>query len=419
MSNDETNPMTAPTRREYLAYGGAVAGSGLLAGCSAGTESGSTTEPTETEAETRTETETDTSTATETESETTSTTESYAVAMAPMGEVAFDRVPERIFTRLTHHAGMAFALGRGNDVNAMHAPDYYHELWSQFTERLEGVSLDWKGLYSSWDPDKETLYELDSDVHLTDPASVAALDSWDGADLEEIGENVAPWFGNKFSDRHGTPPDEWTDAYRYYDLWEIFERVAQVFREEARYEALAEIRADLLEMIEADLPPADRRPTAVMGGMSDVQNPYVYNVDTPGFLTAHLRPLGPLDAFGDDVSSGDRVDMEAMLEADPDVIFTLGGMHPQTDMAAVRDGLADDSVGRNLTAVENGRVYAQGARYQGPILNLFQLEMTAKQLYPDRFGEWPTYVDGPYPEIPDDEQLFDRERVAAIIRGEL
>lgn len=35
--------------------------------------------------------------------------------------------------------------------------------------------------------------------------------------------------------------------------------------------------------------------------------------------------------------------------------------------------------------------------------------MTAKQLYPERFGEWPGHTDGePYPEIPAPERLFDR-----------
>jgi len=42
--------------------------------------------------------------------------------------------------------------------------------------------------------------------------------------------------------------------------------------------------------------------------------------------------------------------------------------------------------------------------------------MTAKQLYPDIFGEWPTYENGDhYPEIPSAEQLFSRDRVANII----
>ncbi|EJN60521.1 hypothetical protein HSB1_11240 [Halogranum salarium B-1] len=113
------------------------------------------------------------------------------------------------------------------------------------------------------------------------------------------------------------------------------------------------------------------------------------------------------------------VDFEALLEADPDVMLFLGGMQPDTNMADLRATLESDAVTSKITAVQDGRVHPQGARYQGPILNLFQLEMTAKQLYPDQFGAWPTYEEGPYPEFPADEQLFDRERVAAAILGEL
>lgn len=52
-------------------------------------------------------------------------------------------------------------------------------------------------------------------------------------------------------------------------------------------------------------------------------------------------------------------------------------------------------------------------------MNLFQLEMTAKQLFPERFGAWPGYGDGEsYPEIPEAERLFDRERVTDIVAGE-
>ncbi|ELY98725.1 ABC transporter substrate-binding protein [Natrialba aegyptia] len=393
MSDNNDSTTDTPTRRDALKYGGTLATGVAFAGCSdlAGQNEG-TDDP--------------------------SGDGSYSVTMAPMGEVEFDSPPESIFTRLTHHAGMAFALGRGNDVNAMHAPDYYDQLWNQFTERLPGITLDWSGLYSSWDPDKEELYDLDSDVHLADPASVNALDSWSTSDIDEIGGTVGPWFGNKFSDRHGEPPAEWADRYEYYTLWEMFEKVAAVFREEARYEALAEVHTNLLETIEADLPPEENRPTVVMAGMSDIESMYVYTLDTPGFLLAHVRPLGPIGTLGDDISSGDTIDMEGLLEADPDVLFSLGGMSPGTDMSNIRDDLENHAVGRELSAVQTDRVYAQGARYQGPILNLFQLEMSAKQLYPDVFGEWPTYADGPYPEIPDDEQLFDRQAVADIINGD-
>ncbi|WP_126664518.1 ABC transporter substrate-binding protein [Haloterrigena salifodinae] len=381
-----------PTRRDALKYGGALATTVSLAGCSELVGQG--------------------------EDGNDRSDGAYSVTMAPMGEVSFDSPPESIFTRLTHHAGMAFALGRGDDVNAMHAPEYYDQLWNQFTERLPGVTLDWTGLYSSWDPSKEKLYELDSDVHLADPASVNALDSKDASDVEEIRDTVAPWFGNKFSDRHDEPPAEWADRYEYYTLWEMFEKVARVFREEERYEALAEIHGRLLETIEEKLPPEQERPTAVLAGMSDIDSIYVYTLDTPGFLTAHMRPLSPVGALSDNISSGDTIDMEVLLEADPDVIFSLGGLHPETDMAGIRSSLRDHAAGQKLAAVQNERVYSQGARYQGPILNLFQLEMTAKQLYPDVFGEWPTYTEGPYPEIPDGEQLFDRQAVAEIITGD-
>ncbi|EMA50247.1 ABC transporter substrate-binding protein [Halococcus thailandensis] len=408
--NDSDTTTGPPTRREYVKYGGAVIGGGLLAGCTGesssegGTGAGAT----------------NTANETTTGGNTTENGEDpYSIRMAPMGNVAFDSVPGSVFTRLTHLAGMAFALGRGNDVNAMHAPDYYDALWNQFTPRLDGVSLDWSGLYSSWEPSKEKLYELNSDVHLADPAGVFSLDGWSRADVKEIRDNVAPWFGNYYSDRHAEPPAEWKDSYRYYGLWEMFEKVAKVFRENERYEALAKIHRELLDTIEVNRPPASERPTAVMALPTDFDEIYVYKVNNPGFLTAHTRPLGATEAFGDETSSGDTVDMEGLLEADPDVMLGLGGMHPETGMQEVREKLNENPVGKQLSAVTNDRVYAQGARYQGPILNLFQLEMTAKQLYPGQFGEWPTYTSGPYPEIPKEERLFDRQRVADIINGNL
>ncbi|MFC5970348.1 ABC transporter substrate-binding protein [Halomarina salina] len=414
------------TRRAYLASGGAVVASGALAGCS--TESGPASEGNGTDDTTSAAGESQTSESggadgSETTDGARSETESsadgpYTVSMAPMGEVEFERVPTSIFTRLTHHAGMAFALGRGNDVNAMHAPDWYDAIWNLFTPRLPGVELDWSGLYSSWQVDKEHLYELDSDVHLADPASVDALENWDESDIDEIAENVGPWFGNSLSARHQDPPEAWADRYEYYTLWEQFETVAEVFQERERYEALASIRDDMVATIEGNLPPESERPTVTMAGTSDLESIYVYKVNVPGFLASHTRPFGLVDAFGDDVASGAAVDMEAMVAADPDAIIVMGGMHPERPMSATRQAIEDHPVGGDLSAVQNDRVYAQAARYQGPILNLFQTEMTAKQLFPEQFGEWPLYDTGPYPELSSEEQLFDHQRVADIINGE-
>ena len=257
VTDSATNEMLL--RREYLKYGSAIVGSGSLAGCLG--DGGSSPASGTTEA--------DTETAGETLTDGTTESGSYTVTMAPMGEVEFEEVPQSIFTRLTHLSDMAFALGRGDDVNAMHAPDYYHALWTQFTERLPGVTLNWRGLYSSWEVSKEKLYELNSDIHLADPASVAALGGWDRKDLEEVEQNIGPWFGNSFSDRNQKPPKAWADDYEYYGLWEMFGKVARVFREEARYDALAAIHDDVRSTIEGGLPPKSERPSAVMVTSAD------------------------------------------------------------------------------------------------------------------------------------------------------
>ena len=397
---DDTTDIETPTRREYVKYGGTVLSAGLLAGCTSDAERGSRA----------------TQTASGAETDTSSGEGSYSVSMSPMGAVSFDSPPETVFTRLTHHADMAFALGRGDIVTAMHAPDYYSGLWNQFVERLPGVSLDWTGLYSSWEPSKEKLYELDSDIHLADPAWIAKQDNWGRADFEEIATNVSPWFGNSLSDRHAEPPSGW-EGYEYYTLWEQFELVAEAFQEQARYEALAAIHDEMRATIDANLPPEPERPSAVMLAAADLDEIYAYTLDNPGFLTAHTRPFGARDAFEGSVETNSVVDFETLLAADPDVILYLGGFEPNTSLPERREAFKSDPVGSEITAVQNGRIYPQGARYQGPILHLFQLEMTAKQLYPEQFGEWPTYTEGAYPEIPAEEQLFDRQRVADIING--
>ncbi len=406
----------SPTRREYMKYGGALIGGGLLAGCTGDAASDSTT----TASESTSQTETATATATESEGD----SSSYTVSMAPMGAVEFDEVPETVFTILGQHAGMALALGYGDAINAMHGPSYHQSLWSNFIHHLDGVTVDWEGIYSSWPPTKEKLYELDSDIHLADPAKVDSAEGWNMSDIEEIEQNVAPWFGNTFSDTHQKPPAEWVDSYEYYTLWEIFGKVAQVFQEEERYEALSSIHDSLVSDIESNLPPESERPTAAMVLFSSSDdNMWGYKMNHPGYYSAHTRPMKTTDALASAIGEGYgedggniKLDYEILLEADPDVLLVLGPMTDYFNIDDIRADLENHEVAKELTAVKEGRVFTQGARRHGPLLNLFQIEMTAKQLYPEQFGEWPGYVNGePYPDIPADEQLFDRDRVAEIV----
>ncbi|MCO8244015.1 MULTISPECIES: ABC transporter substrate-binding protein [unclassified Haladaptatus] len=413
MTRDTQAGRWCPTRRRFLGVGSGVAATCLLAGCT-GSNDGNVGSKSDGQGST-TATET-----TDTETETTDAADgSYSVSMSPMGKVTFDAVPEDIFTVLTHHAGMAVALGHGDGVNALHAPEYYDTVMNLYYERLDGVSVDWSDCFSSWGAPKEELYELDSDVHLADPAEMVSMKNWSRSDVNEIAKNVGPWFGNSYSDANRKPPKGWRDSYEYYSLWDIFGKVAQVFREEARYEALAAVHADLVSTIESKLPPEDERPTAIMvTGSADLSDIWAYKLNAPGFLSAHIRPLGVTDAFGSKVSSNDKVDFEAMLEANPDVLLVLGGMAPDHEMSKTREILESDPVASNISAVKNDRVFVQGMRYQGPLVNLFQLEMTVKQLYPDVFGEWPKFSESqPYPKFGADEELFDKRRVADIVTG--
>ena len=63
--------------------------------------------------------------------------------------------------------------------------------------------------------------------------------------------------------------------------------------------------------------------------------------------------------------------------------------------------LKDDPVACHLKAFKNNRVYAGGTPLQGPVFYIFQLELAARQIYPDLF--------------PPNEPLFDRARLAAVL----
>jgi len=379
-----------PTRRDCLAGGSLLLGNTFLAGCV-----GSGNEPTTSDG-------------------------SYTATLSPVGEVEFDSVPENIFTMYNQYADMLVALGHGDSVNSMFVPEMAGPTMNHYYEHLTGVSFDWGDLPNPYNNlSKEFFYKLDSDIHLLDPSWVTTQKNWSTSDVEDIAKTVGPFFGNFYSGTHDTPPEPYNESYQYYTLWELFGRIADVVKERERYEQLRAVHQDLVSTIKTNLPPKDVRPTAVRVTFGDDRF-WTYHLNRPGFWLADTRPVAAIDAFGSEEWDGlwGSVGYETMVEADPDVIFHLWGMTPRYDMATIREKLKSNSVGKTLSAVENDRVYAHGMRYQGPLMNLFQIEMTAKHLYPDIFGEWPAYEDGDhYPEIPVNEQLFDRDRVASIVTG--
>ncbi|MFD1600601.1 ABC transporter substrate-binding protein [Halobellus rarus] len=386
-----------PTRRDFVKGGGTIVGGGLLAGCAG--DDNPESSPIET-------TETNETTGTQTTTE----TESYTVTMEPAGEVTFDAIPERWVPYGGGYADMGVALGQAGGLAGIGGADRYY---TYVYDELPGVDVDEETIERN--PEvrtKEEFYELDSDVHLYDPQMLINWFDWSQSDVEEIADNVAPFIGNLIFRRS----DQWHD-YRYYTLYQAFEKVAEVFQQQDRYEAFKQLHDDYIADLQSRLPPTEERPNVLLTfeGTDEPESFSPYRLNDKGTSKKQWRDLGVTDALAgtdiENLSTTNRgeYDYETLLEVDPDVIIIRG--HERKSATEFRDTVLEfmqnHTVGSQLTAVQNGRVYRGGYLRQGPIHNFFLTERAAKQLYPDVFGD-----------VTSDNELFDRQAVADIVNGD-
>ncbi|MEF8807194.1 ABC transporter substrate-binding protein [Natronomonas sp.] len=368
---------TTPTRREVLGAGAAGA-VGLFAGCVSGATPGEDGE----------------------------NSGSRTVSMEPVGEVTLDGVPENVANYFPGYADMAVALGHGDAINSTGVINRYH---TDHYEELDGVDINKESLtelVTDSGIDKEVFYELNSDLHLIDPKWLInnGFFGFEESDIEDLENDVAPFFGNTVFRR----TDAWHD-YRYYTMYETFEKVAAVFDERDRYEAFAEFHDDFIAEIQANLPPADSRPNGLLcfaaGDEPEAFSPY--RLTDKGTNKKQFRDLGITDALAgtgiEGLSTNDRgqIDYETMLEVDPDSIL-IRGHETKTREEFEETVLAfmeDHDVASDLTAVQEGQVFRGGPIYSGPVHHLFLTERYAKLYFPE------SYSGG----------LFHREELAGII----
>ncbi|WP_415380439.1 ABC transporter substrate-binding protein [Halosimplex sp. TS25] len=408
-------------RRAYLRYGCAITGGGLLAGCAGENDPQSTPADTATESGTPADT-ADPATPDEAVTESgrvtetgTSESESYSVTMAPAGTVEFESVPDRWMAYYSTYGDMGIALGQLDGLEAL----VYRDTWPDaLYDTLPGVDVsfdDVEQLYDASSFDTETFYELDCDVHLLDPNFVGLKhDGLAAEDFDEVADSVGPVVGN-YIRRNG---QEWHD-YEYYSLYEAFEKIAAVFQERERYEAIKAVHDDFLARVRSKLPAeADRPEIGLVSTFSDFESGsfHAYPIGD-GNGKKQYRDLGIGDAFAPHMEgSYANWDYEQLLEVDPDaLVFTYGLSHVSAaEFESRMDTLRADDVGKQLTAVTEDRLYRGGTSYQGPVVNLLQTEVAAKQFYPERFGEW----NGIETLLDEEAQLFDHQRVADVVTGE-
>jgi iron complex transport system substrate-binding protein len=347
--------------------------------------------------------------ATESTEATDGAAESYTVEMEPVGDVEFDSVPETWESYFPGYADMGVALGQAGGLSAVGFKSRYH---TDYYDELDGVAVDKNEVTQLYDEgiDKELYYELANDVHLTDPQWLLnnSFFGLEESDVAELTENVAPFIGNTIF--------RWTDSwhtYPYYTMYEAFEKVAQVFRQQERYAAFASLHDAFLGRVRESLPPESERPAGLLcfAASDEPETFSPYRLADTGTNKKHFHDLGVSDALAgtgiEGLSTDDRgqIDYETMLEVDPETLFVRGheGKSREEFLDTVVAFMRDHGVASELQAIKNDAVYRGGPIYQGPIQNLFITERFATLLYPEAYTR---------------EELFDREAVASIVRGE-
>ncbi|MFC3956899.1 ABC transporter substrate-binding protein [Halovivax cerinus] len=331
------------------------------------------------------------------------TTGSYTVSMEPMGTVSFDEPPEDWVALLPSYADMGIALDVGQTLGIQLPYRYASHVY----EELPGVEYDpddVRTLYQNG-VDKELFYAMQADVHFMEPKQMIQWYGWSRADVADIETNVGPFFGNFIRRRS----DDWHE-YRYYSLYEAFEKIASVFQREDRFRQFKSFHDDFLADIQDRLPKDTPEAALVYPADEPPERFYPYGLNDGGVGKKQWRDLNLRDAFeGTDIGhyAGDttlEVGFEALLDTDPDVLLVRG--QETKDRAAfektIVEHLEDHAVASKLTAVRNGDVYQGGYLDQGPIINLFQTEQAAKRIFADEFTE---------------DELFDRQQLADIILG--
>lgn len=394
MSEDTEPDGRTQSRRRFVKVGAALTTGALLAGCTGnGTSNGET--PTETE--------------TTSGEEGTTERQSYTVSMAPVGDLTFEETPEKWSTYFPGYADMGVALGVADGLSAVGNKGRYHTF---FYDELDEVSIeksDLTELIGDGGIDKELYYELNNDVHLTDPEWLVknSFFGLESADIEELTDTVAPFLGNTIFRR----TDPW-HSYRFYTMYEAFRIVAEVFQKEEQYQAFKAFHDDFIADIQADLPSADNRPNGLLcfAASNEPEKFSPYRLTDKGTNKKHFHDLGVSDSLsgtgieGLSTSERGKIDYETMLEVDPETVF-IRGHEPKTRAEfedTVLSFMQEHPVASQLSAVEDGRVFRGGPIYQGPIQNLFLTERFATELYPDTFT---------------DDRLFSRSKVADIVAG--
>lgn len=349
------------------------------------------------------------------------------VTMEPAGTWHVARTPRTFVTFQGIETDMALTLGVADGHQAMVYRDRMKTLKRLFFDQIPGFQMpleDVVELSGARSIGREVFYDLNPDVFLVDPRLPLVYWGWEARDVASAASEIAPFFGNYIRKERG---EQWGPAYQQYTLDEAFAIYAELFDREARYRRFAEFRDAFMQRLRDRLPPRDQRPKVMLlnaGSQPDKGKFYLVDLNADkgdGFAGTWIqayRDLGLEQAYDFSqyaVNEWSQSDFESLAAIDPEVIIVVWSlaMYPTAE-AFEREfvqPLRDHPIGRTLRAVRNDRVLPGGTAEQGPLTHLFQLEMMAKLVFPERFGQW-RWGDEP------DRPLFDRRELGRILADE-
>lgn len=359
--------------------------------------------------------------------------------LEPCGTVILTKEPKKIVTLNHNHNDMLETFGYGDRViGTGFDKSFYYSFYKQlpgfnWEVRKEKGNLKYfkRGVVGVFD--KELFYAMDPDIIHIDPYRLSRWgNGWSMDDVKEIQENIAPFFDNNATMLGNDAVNrDWgklsmQEHYSNYTFEEYTMAFYKLYNQEAKGQALLDFAHDLENKLVEKIHTLHYRPRVAILRWKGNEITRV-GINT-GIEHHQYRVLEAIDAFYGQESKVlpkvedksvlmGHIDIEGLLSINPDVIimpyiiYTFeNDNHIMSKPWELLMTMKDDPVGQKLNAFKNDRVYPGGILMQGPIFYIFQLEMAAKQLYPELFGEYK--VDNDYsPE----EQLFSRDALAKIL----
>lgn len=248
---------------------------------------------------------------------------------------------------------------------------------------------------------------------------------WGESDIEEISKNIGPFFANRYSVENKKPKH--LKNYKFYTLNEINEKFGEVYKKKNVAIEINKFTEDLILSIKNKLPKNSKQKRIAIVYLCK-KGIVPFDSTSNGYGYEQYKIFNCVDAFKDagiktyayEGSLGTMLDKETLLLANPDVIIINEGIYidEKYKFFSRRTNILlkefkkfkSDPMLKDIPAFKNDNIFLGGIYDQGPITRIYQIEMLAKQLYPEIFGIF--NINHKYKE---DEQLFSRDKLRDII----